>query len=51
LPFETLAADQAFGHAAPKHRLEQLSQKVGVAKAAVARLGKGRGVRHFAIET
>jgi hypothetical protein len=48
---KALATDQALGHAAPDHRLEQLSQKVGVAEPTMARLGKGRVVRHIAIET
>jgi len=27
---EALATDQAFGHAAPHHRLERLAQKIGI---------------------
>ena len=48
---KALATDQALGHATPNHRFEQFAQKVGVAEPAVACLGKGRVVRHVAIET
>jgi hypothetical protein len=48
---KALATDQTFSHAASNHRLEQLAQKVGVAEPAMARLGKGRVVRHLAIKT
>jgi hypothetical protein len=33
---EALAADQALGHAAPDHALEQFAQQITVAEAAVA---------------
>src|SRR5580700_4468934 len=34
--------DQPFGHAAPDHGLEQLSQQIAVTKAAMPILGEGR---------
>src|SRR5262249_60922296 len=48
---KALATDQALDHTAPNHRFEQFAQKVGVAEAAVACLGKGRVVWHLAFET
>src|SRR5712675_2570195 len=42
--------DQPFGHAAPDHGLEQLSQQTAVTEAAMPILGEGRVVRHLAVE-
>src|SRR3546814_7439481 len=47
---EAFAADQPLGHAALDGRLEQLTQKVAVAEAAVPVLGEGRVIRHRAVE-
>jgi hypothetical protein len=47
---EALAADQALGHAAAHHALEQLSQQIAVAKAAVAVLGEGGVIRYVAVQ-
>jgi len=47
---EALAADQALGHAALDARLEQQAEKIAVAEAAVPVLGKGRVIRHRAVE-
>jgi len=48
---EAFAADQALGHAAAHHALEQLAQQVTVAETAVPVLGEGGMVRHVAVET
>ncbi len=42
--------DQPFGHAAPDHGLEQLSQQIAVTEAAMPILGEGRVVRHLAVK-
>jgi hypothetical protein len=39
-----------FGHAAPDHGLKQLSKQIAVTEAAMPIFGKGRVVRHLAIE-
>jgi hypothetical protein len=42
--------DQPFGHAAPDHGLEQLSQQIAVPEPTMPILGEGRVVRHLAVE-
>jgi hypothetical protein len=42
--------DQPLCHAAPNHGLEQLSQQIAIAEAAMPILGERRVVRHRAIE-
>jgi hypothetical protein len=48
---EGLASHDSFFHAARHNGLEQLAQKIALAKAAVAVLGKRRMVGDVAIET
>jgi len=47
---EGLAAHDPFLHAARNHGLEQLAQKIALAEAAVAVLGKRRRIRDAAVE-
>ena len=47
---EGFTPDDPFFHAAPHHRLEQLAQKIALAKTAVAVLGKRRMIRDVAVE-
>jgi hypothetical protein len=42
--------DQSFCHAAPGHGLEQLSQQIAIAEAAMPILGENRVVRYLAVE-
>jgi hypothetical protein len=48
---EGLTSHDPFLHAARQHGLEQLSQKIALAEAAVAVLGKCRMIRNLAVET
>lgn len=47
---EAFPADQALGHAAADHGLEQLAQQIALAEAAVPVLGEGRVVRHVTLQ-
>ena len=47
---EGLASDDPFFHAARHHGLEQLAQKIALAKTAVAVLGKRRMIGDVAVE-